>query len=99
MNPHRPFGPADFKSAASASFAIPAIGNKLVNDTFFGVFFRLCSNCKVRVLCASSLDLLRSIAKVSVRNDVVSSENRSAASSIFALATMNLRRTTEPTVH
>jgi hypothetical protein len=24
LNPHRPFGPADFKSAASASFAIPA---------------------------------------------------------------------------
>ncbi len=23
-NPHRPFGPADFKSAASANFAIPA---------------------------------------------------------------------------
>ena len=25
LNPHRPFGPADFKSAASASFAIRAV--------------------------------------------------------------------------
>ncbi len=26
LNPHRPFGPADFKSAASANFAIRALG-------------------------------------------------------------------------
>ena len=26
MNPHNPFGSADFKSAASANFAIPAEG-------------------------------------------------------------------------
>src|SRR6266542_5315039 len=26
LNPHSPFGPADFKSAASANFAIPAGG-------------------------------------------------------------------------
>jgi hypothetical protein len=29
LNPHRPFGPADFKSAASASFAIRALRAKV----------------------------------------------------------------------
>ena len=29
-NPHRAFAPADFKSAASANFAIPAIAAKLL---------------------------------------------------------------------
>src|SRR5215467_13223795 len=30
LNPHSPFGPADFKSAASASFAIPARGTYVI---------------------------------------------------------------------
>ena len=32
MNPHNPFGSADFKSAASASFAIPAWNWSCIED-------------------------------------------------------------------